>query len=118
MGAESYTMSTPIGTQHVTLVEIGSNGNIISINAAREFDSQSRQHGLMPKAMNLETLPCDNGVGSGAAICRIIGTFAIACNYQHSNEPPTAKVDAFVGNVAEGSGSDLPAILDLNTLLA
>eukprot|EP00959_Pyramimonas_sp_CCMP1952_P315577 6604803-Pyramimonas_sp.AAC.1 len=60
--------------------------------------------------MNLETLLCANGVGSGAAISRAWGTFSLSRNYQHPDEPPTAKVNEFVVYVAEGCGSDLPAI--------
>eukprot|EP00959_Pyramimonas_sp_CCMP1952_P100715 2106905-Pyramimonas_sp.AAC.1 len=45
-----------------------------------------------------------------------MGTFTIACEYQHHDKPPTAKVDACVGDIAEGFGSDLPAILGLTSI--
>eukprot|EP00959_Pyramimonas_sp_CCMP1952_P399648 8373446-Pyramimonas_sp.AAC.1 len=59
MGAETRAILAPAGSQHVysagkiktfspgkqsTQVDIGSSVNIIGINAAREFDQQSRQH--------------------------------------------------------------------------
>eukprot|EP00959_Pyramimonas_sp_CCMP1952_P227421 4754969-Pyramimonas_sp.AAC.1 len=112
MGANTYILSTPAGNiQHVYSagkLETTIPGKL-SITA-REFNQQSRQHGRMPKVVNLEKLPYANGVGSGAAICRTLRTFTIACTFQHHDEPPTAQVDAFVGNIAGGSGSDLPAV--------
>eukprot|EP00959_Pyramimonas_sp_CCMP1952_P282040 5895004-Pyramimonas_sp.AAC.1 len=65
--------------------------------------------------MSLEKLIYVNGVGSGAAICQTTGTITIARNYQHPNKLPATKVDAFVGNTAERSGSDSPAILGLTS---
>eukprot|EP00959_Pyramimonas_sp_CCMP1952_P044478 929518-Pyramimonas_sp.AAC.1 len=64
----------------------------------------------MPKVMNLERLLCANGAGSGAAMCRAMGTFTLACDFHHPDKLPATKAGAFVGNVAEGPSSDLPAI--------
>eukprot|EP00959_Pyramimonas_sp_CCMP1952_P094444 1975805-Pyramimonas_sp.AAC.1 len=105
MGAGTCVNWAPAGIQHVYSAGIqnkgsrkakhtgrhGPNISDIGIDTAREFDQQSRQHGRMPKVMNLEELLYVNGVGSAADMCRALGTFTIACTYQHHDEPSTAK---------------------------
>eukprot|EP00959_Pyramimonas_sp_CCMP1952_P161004 3366905-Pyramimonas_sp.AAC.1 len=98
------------------LVDIGSNIDITGIHTAREFDQQSRQHGRVPKVMNVERLLHVHGVGSGAAMCRTLGTFTLAHKFQHHDEPPTANADAFVCNVPERSRSNQPATLGLTPM--
>eukprot|EP00959_Pyramimonas_sp_CCMP1952_P255949 5345828-Pyramimonas_sp.AAC.1 len=128
MGAETCTISTPAGMQHACsagifatltpgslsmLLDTGPNITMTSINTAREFDQQSAHHGRAPKVMKLGRLLHVSGVGRGAAICRALGRFRHACKFQHHDKPLAAKSDGFVGNTAEGSASDPPAILGL-----
>eukprot|EP00959_Pyramimonas_sp_CCMP1952_P244978 5119938-Pyramimonas_sp.AAC.1 len=94
-------LKTLIPGKRRMLADMGSNVNSIGVNAAREFDYQSRRRRHIPKVMDLERLPCVNGVGSGAAMRQTMGASTIACNCHHPNKPPTAKVDAFIGDIAE-----------------
>ena len=89
------------------LVDLGSLINVVGANTAREFKDTARKAGYETNIEKRSHRLNVNGVGKGSAPCDLQGTFPIAVQYK---EQPT-QLDHYKGNIAEGSGANLPAIM-------
>ena len=89
------------------LVDLGSRINIIGGNTEREFALEAERHGYKTSYEQRKHRLNVNGVGSGSAPCDEEAHLPIAVQF----EDHPATLDNYKANIANGSGSDLPAIL-------
>ena len=94
------------------VVDLGSWINIIGINNATRFSELARQHDLETVTHRRAKMLSVSGVGSDSAICKNEASIPIAVQFEDS----PATHETFQANVAEGCGSDLPAILGTKSM--
>eukprot|EP00959_Pyramimonas_sp_CCMP1952_P467428 9491592-Pyramimonas_sp.AAC.1 len=126
-----HAVTIPAGTQHICasgklktlivgklsmLVFIGSNINSAGVNAAREFNSLSRQHGHLPRVMALQRLLCVSGAVNFSAVCRRLGDSRLRASAvaTTNHRPPREGAHNFPGRArvpgAAGKGCAGPCV--------
>ena len=88
------------------MVDLGSNINLIGCNTKEDFVRASMKAGLETAYVQRPGRLHVKGVGTGSAPCDQEAVIPIAVKF--SDRPATQ--ESFRANVAEGVGSDLPAI--------
>ena len=109
---QSGTSRTKLAGRNSLLVDLGSLINVCGVNTARELQAAAQKAGY---EVNYEKRPHwlnVNGVGKGSAPCDRQGTFPIAVQYK---DQPT-QLDSYKGNIADGSGANLPAIMGFKSM--
>eukprot|EP00959_Pyramimonas_sp_CCMP1952_P298554 6244912-Pyramimonas_sp.AAC.1 len=88
------------------LLDIGSNINIVGLKKAQTFERASRSRGHDIHKLNLTKRLYVSGVEHGAAVCDKFLHCRIACKEggYPAGAPAAPKLDAYSGNMAEGSG--------------
>jgi hypothetical protein len=99
--------NTKLTNHNSLLVDIGSQINVIGRHTHDEFVGaigKAKKHvAIKPRHKRMLV----NGVGAGSAICDNEATYPVAVKFQ--NKPATEQ--SYKANIAEGVGSNLPAIL-------
>ena len=94
------------------LIDPGSRINIVGAETAASFHDTAATHGR-ETSMKFRPRLNVNGVGAGSAPSDRVATYGIACRYEG-----TVQHDTYTSNIVEGSGSQLPAILGLDSMEA
>ena len=96
------------------LADLGSRINLIGRNTLERFISNARKHGHTVSLQTRERPIQVHGVGQGAAVCTEQATIPVAVKYKDRSP----QIHPFIANVADGHGSDLPAILGKDSMEA
>ena len=98
---------TKVPGKRTIMLDIGSMVNAIGENTLEEFQKTMEPYGYEVQ-FEERSVPLNlSGVGSGAARCTKIATIPVAAQFK--DRSPT--LEQYKGNVATGSGADLPAII-------
>ena len=108
---ETSRLQLPSGEQSI-VADLGSWINVIGSNTAKEFEAEAAKHGQKTTyAKKSKTLNL-TGVGSDSAPCKVEASMPIAVQFEEN----PATIETFHANVAEGCGSNLPAIMGCKSM--